>query len=92
MTTSTKKNFEHNRIKSYLCTMQEFSIETDHINLMQLLKALNIAMSGGDAKAIIDDGEVAVNGEGEDRYRKKLYPGDIVSIMGEEIEIVRSTD
>ena len=67
--------------------MSTFEIQTEYINLMQLLKALNIAMTGGDAKDMIDAGEVEVNGEAESRYRKKLYPGDIVRIMGQEIEV-----
>ncbi|MCF8338964.1 MAG: RNA-binding S4 domain-containing protein [Bacteroidales bacterium] len=67
--------------------MNEFYIETEYINLMQLLKALNIALTGGDAKDMIDTGEVVVNEELENRYRRKLYPGDIVKVMGQEIEV-----
>lgn len=69
--------------------MSNFILETDHINLMQLLKALNIAITGGEAKEIIDSGNVAVNGQREDKYRKKLYPGDIVNITGNDIKIVQ---
>jgi ribosome-associated protein len=67
--------------------MNEFSISTDFINLQQLLKALNIAESGGHAKILIEEGEVSVNAETEFRKRRKLYPGDIVRVMEEEIKI-----
>ena len=44
--------------------------------------------SGLDAKIVIQDGEVSVNGEVETRRGKKLYPGDVVEFDGETIEIV----
>jgi len=44
-------------------------------------------MTGGEAKDMIDAGEVSVNGESESRYRKKLFPGDTVEVVGQEIEI-----
>ncbi len=72
--------------------MNEFSIRTDFINLQQLLKALNIAESGGHAKILIEDGDVAVNEEVEFRKRRKLYPGDIVKVMEEEIKITSEKD
>lgn len=72
--------------------MNEFSISTDFINLQQLLKALNIAESGGHAKVLIEDGEVSVNEEAEFRKRRKLYPGDIVRIKEEEIRITIEKD
>ena len=60
--------------------MQQFSIETDHIKLDSFLKLVNIVGSGGEAKMIIADGQVAVNGETETRRGRKLYPGDRVSL------------
>jgi len=67
--------------------MNEFTITTDYINLLQLLKAINIAFSGGEAKEMIDDKEVKINDEIENRYRRKLYDGDIVKVLGNEIII-----
>lgn len=67
--------------------MKGFYLETEYINLMQLLKALNIALTGGDAKDMIDAGEVEVNGEAENRYRRKLYHGDTVEVLGQKIEV-----
>lgn len=62
-----------------------FRIEGEYIELTQLLKALNLAESGGQAKQIVDEGLVMVNGLAESRKRAKLRPGDIVSYMNLEI-------
>lgn len=64
---------------------QEFKIEGDFIELIQLLKATGIAETGGHAKFIVDDGLVLRNGEVELRKRAKLIPGDLIQI--EDIEI-----
>jgi len=64
----------------------KFKIEGDYIELIQLLKALGIAQTGGHAKMIVEDGDVIRNGEVELRKRAKLIPGDIVEI-GDEIRI-----
>jgi ribosome-associated protein len=59
---------------------QEFKIEGEYIELIQLLKALGIAATGGHAKFIVEEGEVIRNGEVETRKRAKLVPGDIVEL------------
>lgn len=59
---------------------QEFKIEGDYIELIQLLKALGIAETGGHAKYIVEKGEVIRNGEVELRKRAKLIPGDKIEI------------
>ena len=59
---------------------QEFKIEGEYIQLIQLLKALGIAETGGHAKYIVEQGEVIRNGEVETRKRAKLIPGDIIEI------------
>lgn len=59
---------------------QEFKIEGDHIELIQLLKVLGIASTGGHAKHIVEEGEVIRNGEVELRKRAKLIPGDQIEI------------
>lgn len=43
--------------------------------------------TGGQAKQLIQGGRVSLNGEVETRRRKKLSPGDIISIDGEEFEV-----
>lgn len=59
---------------------QEFKIEGEYIELIQLLKALGVAATGGHAKHIVEEGEVIRNGEVETRKRAKLVPGDIVEL------------
>jgi ribosome-associated protein len=55
-------------------------IDTEYIKLDSFLKAVNIASSGGEAKIIIIEGMVKVNGEIELRRGRKLYPGDRVEV------------
>lgn len=58
------------------------------IKLGQALKASGLASSGSEAKMMILDGEVSVNGEVDMRRGRKLYPGDIISCLDEEIQVV----
>lgn len=58
----------------------DFKIEGDYIELIQLLKAIGIAQTGGHAKFIVEDGEVIRNGEVETRKRAKLIPGDEIRV------------
>jgi ribosome-associated protein len=67
---------------------QEFKIEGEYIELIQLLKALGIASTGGHAKLIVEEGEVVRNGEVEMRKRAKLIPGDIIEIDDLRIVLV----
>ena len=53
-------------------------IDTEYIRLGDLLKYAGAADSGGEAKAMIRDGKVLVNGEAELRRGRKLRPGDRV--------------
>jgi len=57
-------------------------IDTEFIKLDSFLKAEGLAASGGEAKLLIMDGMVRVNGEPETRRGRKLYPGDRVEIEG----------
>jgi len=61
----------------------------DYITLGQLLKATGLVMSGTEAKEVIQEGLVKVNGEVDTRRGKKLYAGDTVFYEGTEIEVVR---
>ena len=69
--------------------MQIFRLRAgdEFIRLGQVLKASAIAESGADAKDMIQSGIVSVNGENETRRGRKLYPGDTVSVNGEELQI-----
>lgn len=70
--------------------MEKFQLRAgeDFIRLGQVLKAAGLAESGAEAKEVIQDGQVCVNGEIETRRGRKLYKGDIASFDGREIEIV----
>jgi ribosome-associated protein len=63
-------------------------VETDeYIKLDQFLKLAQIAMTGGQAKALIQSGLVMVNGEVETRRGRKLRHGDRVLVEGEELVV-----
>ncbi len=57
-------------------------IDTAYIKLDSLLKLANLVMSGGEAKQVIQDGLVTVNGQVETRRGRKLYPGDLFQLAG----------
>lgn len=59
----------------------------DYIELQQFLKLANIVQTGGQAKMMIQSGEVLVNGEVETRRRRKLRVGDTVTVGGETFEV-----
>ncbi len=60
----------------------------EFIKLGQLLKKAGMISSGVDAKMVILDELVTVNGEVETRRGKKIYPGDVVSYDGETVKVV----
>ena len=59
----------------------------EFIKLGQALKAAGLVESGVEAKEVIQDGMVTVNGEVDTRRGRKLYPGDTASFDGQEIKI-----
>lgn len=65
----------------------KFKIEGEFIELIQLLKVVGIAQTGGHAKFIVDDGDVVRNGEVELRKRAKLIPGDVIEVYDRKIEL-----
>jgi ribosome-associated protein len=56
----------------------------DYIKLDQFLKQRQLAASGGQAKIMVQSGEVQVNGEVEPRRGRKLVNGDRVEVAGQE--------
>ncbi len=68
--------------------MERIKIRDDFIRLGQALKLAGFADSGVDAKYVIRDGLVKVNGETEYQRGKKLYPGDVFSYNGQDAEIL----
>lgn len=65
----------------------EFKLSEEYIELIKLLKLLNLCESGSEAKYVVDEGMVLCNGETELRKRKKLRNGDIVIFNNIEIKI-----
>ena len=63
--------------------------EEEFIKLGQALKKGNLVSSGVEAKMVILDGLVSVNGEVEMQRGKKLHDGDVVSYDGETLKIVK---
>jgi len=63
------------------------SIKTPFIRLDALLKFSGIAQTGGEAKLLIQDGEVSLNGEITHMRGKKCWPGDKVTASGETLVI-----
>lgn len=61
--------------------------EEPTITLGQALKASDLVGSGGEAKVLIQAGEVIVNGEVETRRGRKLVPGDVVEVGDERLEV-----
>jgi len=68
--------------------MIEVKISKEPVELYKILKFEGIVTSGGEAKSIIGDGQVSVNGLVETRKRKKMLSGDIIECMGEKYRIV----
>ena len=68
--------------------MEIIKLREEYIKLGQALKAAGLVGSGVEAKEVILEGLVKVNGAVELQRGKKLYNGDIVSFDGEEIKIV----
>ena len=66
---------------------QIFKIEGEYIELIQLLKAIGLANTGGHAKMIVDQEMVTRNGEIETRKRAKLIAGDVIEITDNKITL-----
>lgn len=67
--------------------MRDVEIRREPVELYKLLKFEGLASSGGQAKMVIADGLVTVNGETETRKRRKIVSGDIVGFAGDKIRI-----
>jgi ribosome-associated protein len=67
--------------------MRELEISKESIALYKILKFENWVASGGEAKYVISQGEVMVNGKVETRKRKKIFSGDMVTFGQEKIRV-----
>ena len=67
--------------------MRKVEITKEPVELYKLLKFESMVSSGGEAKFVISEGLVLVNGEVEKRKRKKLLSGDIVEFDNEKYQL-----
>ena len=67
--------------------MEEIILRDDFIKLGQAIKAAGLVESGVEAKIVIQDGEVKVNGVVETQRGKKLFGGEVVEYIGSSILI-----
>jgi ribosome-associated protein len=65
----------------------KFELEEEYIELFKLLKTTGVAESGGQAKMLIEEGQVKRNGEVETRKRAKIVAGERIEMGGEVIEV-----
>mgnify|MGYP000321339099 CR=1 FL=1 len=75
---------ESNMSESYL----EIQLDKQPIELCKLLKIADLVAGGGEAKIVISEGYVLVNGEVEYQKRKKVYHNDVVEFNGEVIQVI----
>ncbi|MGH1357969.1 MAG: RNA-binding S4 domain-containing protein [Burkholderiaceae bacterium] len=64
---------------------REALIRVEPVELVKLLKFESLVSSGGEAKIVITEGLVSVNGEVETRKRRKLVAGDVIEYAGEKL-------
>ena len=69
--------------------MEKINIVTEYIKLDSLLKLAALVGTGGEAKYVISEGMVNVNGEVCTQRGKKLHPGDRVVFAENKLEIAR---
>ena len=69
--------------------MIEITIRDEFIKLGQALKLAGVVDDGVEAKYVISDGKVKVNGEVDERRGRKVYVDDVISYNGNEIKVTR---
>jgi ribosome-associated protein len=67
---------------------ERFQIQGDFIELIKLLKATGLCGTGGEAKGVVDEGRVTVDGQVERRKRCKIRKGQVVAFEGQAIAVV----
>ena len=70
--------------------MEQIAITTEYIKLDAFLKFAALVGTGGEAKLVIADGLVGVNGETCTQRGKKLFPGDVVDFQGTRLELTKA--
>ena len=69
--------------------MEQIKLNEEYIKLGQALKAAGLVSSGVEAKIVIQDRLVSVNGEIDTRRGKKLYGGEVIEFDGQAVKIVK---
>ncbi len=67
----------------------KITIRDDFIKLGQAMKLAGLVENGVEAKIVIQDGQVLVNGETDTRRGRKLYEGDTFSFRGQTVTVTR---
>lgn len=67
--------------------MREVEITREPIELYKILKFEGMTTSGGEAKAVITEGQVKVNGSVETQKRKKIVAGDIIEFGDDKVQV-----
>jgi ribosome-associated protein len=67
--------------------MRKVQITKEPVELYKILKFEGLVSTGGEAKLLIGDGQVTVNGETETRRRRKIVNGDVIVFRGEDIHV-----
>jgi len=67
--------------------LKDIEIYREPVELYKLMKFEGLVSSGGEAKAIIGEGLVRVNGEVETRKRRKMLAGDVLELAGEQFRV-----
>ena len=70
--------------------MEKIAIQTEYIKLDALLKFAALVGTGGEAKLVINEGLVCVNGETCTQRGKKIRPGDVVSFDRFHLEVTQA--
>lgn len=68
--------------------MKEIKIETEFIKLEQIMKFASMVQTGGEAKMLINQELVLVNGEICTQRGKKIRPGDVIEFDGETYQVI----
>lgn len=72
--------------------METVNISTEFIKLGQALKLAGLVSSGVDAKMLIGDGQILVDGEVETRRGRKLFGGEVIEFEENKIKVVNNAD
>mgnify|MGYP001550487939 CR=1 FL=1 len=67
--------------------MRQVDITQEPVELYKILKFEGMVATGGEAKLLIGDGQVKVNGDIETRRRRKMVDGDIIEFRGEKLQV-----